>query len=93
LTTEVNVVVPFEQDGQVLFLDYSEANILAFKQLDSPVHVVTSSLTNTFLHLRLFMFGAPTCVVFSKKFHAPKNPPTPFFLFFSVQCVFEIHKP
>jgi hypothetical protein len=34
LTPEVNVVVPFKKDWQVLFLDYSEADILAFKQLD-----------------------------------------------------------
>src|SRR3989337_1186949 len=51
LTTEVNVVVPFEQDGQVLFLDYSEANIFAFKQLDSPIHVVTFGHAITFPHL------------------------------------------
>src|SRR3990170_1545822 len=52
LTMEVNVVVPFEQDGQVLFLDYSEANILAFKQLDSPIHVVTFGPAITFLQHR-----------------------------------------
>jgi len=42
LTAKINVVVPFEKDGQVFLLDYSEANIPAFKQLDLPVHVVAS---------------------------------------------------
>lgn len=40
LAAEVNVVVPVEEDGQVLFLDYSETDVLAFKHLDSPIHVV-----------------------------------------------------
>jgi hypothetical protein len=40
LAAEVDVVVPFEKQGQVLFLDYSELDISAFKQRDLPIHAV-----------------------------------------------------
>jgi hypothetical protein len=52
LTAEVNVVVPFEQNWQILFLDYSEADILAFKQLDLLILVVTFVSVLAFLIIK-----------------------------------------